>query len=562
MISSFEWGKNFVFKRFSLANLRANWYLPISALVFFVMQVGGRSRTSIAEIFIAFFAWILLCSCVIPSDIWKSSADSGIGIKIFSGLTALGICIFSHTFLYERMVKHREAFDKVLELMHMPEHIFYCVSFILSLCMLVFVYLITNYFWHKFLKLIKSSGLFQDISRAEIVFYALIFTVSVISVTAVFTRTYAFYGGDNYNIIYSSDSSYLVDGNCFLNLCHPENDIRQPLFALFSFPFIGLPYLIGRIAALFLGHRELMTVLFMNYTQIAMLIAGIFTLAKAMRLSSLYRAFFTACFACSYIYLLSVLVMEQYIIAFFWLSTCIYFVCKDSQPDRMILYGATGTLTTSVAFTPFYLGGGGGYLRTLCSAGFEFVALILAFSKAGVIYTFFSRLRSLFRFTGIGGTYVSFIDRLKQYSEFVYYSFFSPNAGLHTGKFLSWQLCQPENINYIGLVIFIVAILGAIINHNKKICQISFMWLVYSFLILCVIGWGTAENGLILYSLYFSWAFYILIFMLIVKAEELSGVKFLVPALILAAVCVLARGSLPAILELVDFCTKYYPYSW
>ena len=88
------------------------------------------------------------------------------------------------------------------------------------------------------------------------------------------------------------------------------------------------------------------------------------------------------------------------------------------------------------------------------------------------------------------------------------------------------------------------------------------MWLLYSFIILCVFGWGTAENGLILYSLYFSWAAFILIFSLALKAEDLSGVRLVVPAFVVSAASLMLYANLPAMYELVGFAVKYYPYSW
>ena len=39
-------------------------------------------------------------------------------------------------------------------------------------------------------------------------------------------------------------------------------------------------------------------------------------------------------------------------------------------------------------------------------------------------------------------------------------------------------------------------------------------------MILCIIGWGTMENGLVLYSLYFAWAFLILIYKLLKRVFE------------------------------------------
>ena len=193
---------------------------------------------------------------------------------------------------------------------------------------------------------------------------------------------------------------------------------------------------------------------------------------------------------------------------------------------------------------------------------------MVLFSRAGVILTLVPDLLSILPFTGIGKNYVPLIDRVKQYSEFLYYSFFSPDAGfsLHPGirldEFASWQLYRIESINYTGLAVLALALFSAFINRKSKICRVSFMWVILSFIVLCAIGWGTAENGLILYSLYFSWAFYILIFMLILKAEEFLKTKFLVPLLVVAALCVFVRVSFPAINELVNFAVKYYPCSW
>ena len=343
-------------RKFSIANLRANWYLPLSALVLFVMQSEFKV-IPYAGVIAAFVSWVIFCGYVSPSDLRKISAESGFCVKVYSCLTALGVCVFSHTFLYERMLTRPEMFRKLLGLIHMSPDAFCYVLFAVSLTGAIVIYLWSNYFCEKFLKLIKSSGIFDGISRAEIIFWLLLFTVSVIFVTAIFLKTNIFYSEI---AVYTGDTSHLVQRNAYLNFTHPENDERQALFALFSIPFIGVPYLMGRIIALFIGHRDLVTSLFMNYVQIAMLIAGIYVLTKTLRLSPLHRIIFTVCFSCSYVYLLTVLMMEQYIVAFFWLSLCVYFVCSDSEPDRMILCGAGSTLTTSFIFTPFYLHGGGG----------------------------------------------------------------------------------------------------------------------------------------------------------------------------------------------------------
>ena len=127
---------------------------------------------------------------------------------------------------------------------------------------------------------------------------------------------------------------------------------------------------------------------------------------------------------------------------------------------------------------------------------------------------------------------------------------------------MSWQLNPSNSINITGLIVIGLAFLGAFVSRKNKMCRLSFMWLLYSFVILCVIGWGTAENGLVLYSLYFSWAAFILIFSLALKAEDLSGVRLVVPAFVVSAASLMLYANLPAMSELVGFAVKYYPYSW
>ena len=73
------------------------------------------------------------------------------------------------------------------------------------------------------------------------------------------------------------------------------------------------------------------------------------------------------------------------------------------------------------------------------------------------------------------------------------------------------------------------------------------------------LGWGTKENGLILYALYFGWAFLVLLFQLIEKVESKLNIKFLVPVVTMIAVAALLTINIPAIIEMVNFAITYYP---
>ena len=72
-------------------------------------------------------------------------------------------------------------------------------------------------------------------------------------------------------------------------------------------------------------------------------------------------------------------------------------------------------------------------------------------------------------------------------------------------------------------------------------------------------GWGTSENGLILYGLYFGWAFLALLMQLVKTIENRLNVGYLTPAVCVAGAIALAVVNIPAILEMVQFAITHYP---
>ena len=74
-----------------------------------------------------------------------------------------------------------------------------------------------------------------------------------------------------------------------------------------------------------------------------------------------------------------------------------------------------------------------------------------------------------------------------------------------------------------------------------------------------LLGWGTQENGLILYALYFGWAFWVLLYQL---AEALCAFlrrPGLLPVLTIGAAGVLLLINLPAMGQMVSFLVTHYP---
>lgn len=120
---------------------------------------------------------------------------------------------------------------------------------------------------------------------------------------------------------------------------------------------------------------------------------------------------------------------------------------------------------------------------------------------------------------------------------------------------LSYYLTEVKDYSIIGIVILIVCILSIILNRKNKMAIISFVWVVFSFLLLCVVGWGTSENGLNLYSLYFAWAYIILIYLFIDRLIKNDKIKNVL--IVIICICMLVL-NIPEFLNIIKFGISYY----
>ena len=72
---------------------------------------------------------------------------------------------------------------------------------------------------------------------------------------------------------------------------------------------------------------------------------------------------------------------------------------------------------------------------------------------------------------------------------------------------------------------------------------------------LVILGWGTKENGLILYSLYFGWAYFVLIFQLLNNIFKNNKV-FKIALIILILLMVI--GYIPELFNIFKFAILNY----
>lgn len=530
------------------SGLKSNWFFVISAMALYVLMVINTVTYFVGMLIT--FGVLLLFASKAPS-LWSVIREDKPAKKVFCILSAMGICLVNQSRFYDLLVKFGlpEKFNIV----------FAAVSLAGAFLALAFVYVCLSLFWKTLVGVFKDCEIFKGVKLSETIVYAVLAVLVCTYITVAFVQTDAFYGTEyNYDIVYTCDSPLLVKFGAYSVVSHVENDLRQPFFALFSAPFIGIANLPGYFFS------DTVNAILLAVAQVPLLFCANFILAKMLELKPLGRVCFMLVSLCTYTQLLFALMLEQYVVAYFWLVLCMYMIySKKTLSRKFVLFGTTGTLLTGAVLFPFAAENSPvkkfrAFIAEAVTFACEFVVMLLMFCRSDVITGFVHKTIALSRFTG---QEVTFLDKVFQYTEFLHNCFLPAKAGASNviPEHISWQLDNLTGLNIFGICIFALAAISAVLNRDKVSSRLAAFWAGFSVVMLLVLGWGTQENGLILYSLYFGWAFLVLIIQLVEKIQTLLKAKFILPAFCVAASAVLLFLNIPAMQELISFGTQYFP---
>lgn len=528
-----------------MGNLRRNWLLPLSALAYFCLQASMTGPYVVGMVL--GFLGITAAAWKLP-DLRRFVKEKKPGLRLWGAITAAGICWAGQEKCRDALAAS-QRFGTLFSRWNVDAPLLLSLLCSIAAFWAVFVFVLG--FWHCLENQLRSCNAFTGIGRRELLLYGLLFLAACILCTAVFFQTDAFYGTDHeYDVIYTSDSPVLVRENAYLNLTHRENDLRQPLFAVFSAPFLGGAGFLGKLLG---GPWE---AVLMNGALLGMLLAAAILLAQAMELAREKRICFVLLSACTYPKLLFSLMMEQYIPACFWLMLCICLICRGKRLQGFALWGAGGTLLTSLVLLPFGADPLPRGWKDWTLRGLGFAALLLIFCRFDVLYSAAAQLRAFGNFTGKS---LSFLEKLLQYTVFVRSCFLAPSAEVSVALgYRSWQMTEAV-WSWSGLFFLTLAAVSAVWNRDKKSSRMAAFWCIFSMVMLLFLGWGTKENGLILYTLYFGWGYFVLLFQLLEKIQERYRLRWLIPsACVLCGIAMLAV-NLPAMQALVRFAVTHYP---
>jgi len=391
--------------------------------------------------------------------------------------------------------------------------------------------------------------------KVEHCFFMVVMLVALIAVTVIYNQTNCFHaplGQDgeiiDYDVVYTSDSGAFYKTNAYGCIGAPDNDIRQPLFGLFALPFAVVATLMSWMLHPFIPDSY---AVFIQVIQIVLLFATFILMSRLMRLKGLTKVVFLITLMLTYPVLLFSLMWEQYIISVFWLGVFIYVAAGDGQTDRFAFTAATGSiLTSAAAFLFTYSKDKWRFFRNGFDCVLAFLSFFVIFGRSGRLDEAFS----VFQFTGVKS---SFYEKFLQFVNFVSSCWIVPETVILLDKCHCYWLAPVESLNVTGLILLAWSLLGFVLNHKDKFARICAVWVVFSFFVLCLVGWGTTENGLILYTLYFGWAYVCLGFLAVEKLmQKLPMVKY---AVNIAFIAVLAYFNIPGIYDLIQFGVKYYP---
>lgn len=378
---------------------------------------------------------------------------------------------------------------------------------------------------------------------------------AAVLIACVYSLTNAFTdAGIPYDVVYTADSGMLLRDNTFLNINAFQNDIRQPLFGVFAMPFDIAARLLSKV--LFFVPNAY--VILLGILQAVLLLFCYTVLARLLRLEGIKKTLFLTLLTVSYPTMLFLLTVEQYIFSLIWVLLLAEAYC-EGVPERDFLWvAATGSLLTSGAliFLLPYKKSFRSIRIELFKAGGLLLAFLAVFGQLPLLYSAAASVRELMSFSGAE---LGFSEKLLQFISFAASCVVRPLAGVDTASYLhaSYQLSPVVSVNPIGVAVLVLAVAGFALNRKSKLARVSFGWAAFSFVLLGLVGWGTAENGLVLYTLYFSWAYLVLAYLAL---DALLKKSKTAQTIVLGAVsAVLLILNACNILQIVLFGIRYYP---
>lgn len=542
-------------KNFSINTLILKMILYFSGLGYLLYNFILYNKSNWIFLIVQFICFILIGYYIKKFMNYKFS----VFISVISFLLSLLVIKINFIEFYEILLNSYRI-KTIFYSLNIPLNVsvlFIAIS--ISLLATTYLFFIINFLYNWLINIFKK---YIRVTRNEWIVIMLISVFLIIFCFVIFSLSDVFYSNKYlYNYIYSSDSPWHLQNNTvWINMNHTENDLRQPLFAIFSLPLIGPFYLFANL----FGSGSLVYAFIINIPQIILLVVSCYMITRILDIKNFkIKILILIILSLSYPVLLFSFMMEQYIIAVFYLLIYVYISINNNKSNELFLIASSGTLLTSgflffLSFRrPLFRKEN---LKKFISTFLLGLSCIMIFGNQTIFQTFIQKVDLFSSYTNVN---ISILDKSFQFFSFVGSCFFAPPARIDFSIInqVSWQMSNSHLFTIVGIIILVISLLGFCVSHKQKNSQVCLLWVFFSFILLFLIGWGSTENAMVLYSLYFGWAYFILIVQFLRYILKKINISFhsLKIAYIFLVFVLFSYNGMEIFKLVVDFAHVYYP---
>jgi hypothetical protein len=551
-----------------LINISGNFWIKLwfsfSITTFVMLQLSYVNWFGvILNIIIAFFlAFFLENKYKILNRIFefKSKKYAIISFFIASYTTAEFVLAFSQSFLLETLkrvfisdnhwaIQVRNIFTETFITFGI-----YSFMVVIGLGSLFFIFTIV-YAAVSRTKLILHfiNKIWHDTDKIERIYFISAFSFFSVFL-AIFYISSPVFWGDN-SLPASGVVGYIYDAD-IRNVFSSDHQFyfasataKQLFFQLINFPFAIIARALGRLF-FFIPFSY---VYFLQLFHIAlMILCGLLILRMCTVIKGASKILFLLLYTVSYPFLVFSILLEKYILSTFCIILMMYVCIYAPRVKNIAAIASAGVLTTNIVAFPFitYDKNIKTWLINCKKYCVGFFSCIAFCGTIPVLINLYELIMSELSSYGSG---ISFANKAMQFINFISSCFIKPITSLNYDgtEAILYEMALPTSINWLGIILATLALLGFIINRKLRFAQFAMLWAFFAFIILFAIGWQSKNNEMFLSTFYFGWAFISLIFLFFEKL--LANFQTIKYTLYILAIIIMSIINIAGIVDLMKF---------
>ena len=360
-----------------------------------------------------------------------------------------------------------------------------------------------------------------------------------------------------YDSLFSFDVGSHTSCNFYLNCHDAENDIRHFLLTFSMAPFALIPYAISKV----LWFVPNIYMLLLSFVQIFVMVYSVLR----MILLFIDKENFGLMQICIYLFcvitstvVINMLAVEKFAYAMFFIIETVALSYENKKEKWIMFILALSSLTTNIFLLPILLftekKTWKEYFLTAIKIGFMYLVLIMITGQFNLVLNSYTSWDKIKVFAGVNQEY-TFVEKLMQVFIFIANTIFVPKGYIEG---ILYRQIEPsfDFMCIIGIVIFIFAVIGFILNRKDKFAKICVYWLGFMLFLLIVVGWGSALNEMFIYSSIFAWSIIYLLYKFIASVVRR---KTLIKILLFILIITVLSYNICEIITIMKFSMKYYP---